>query len=103
MVRTLPDPRFERVGADLWSTRELPVADAVLGTELLVATPDGTANVTVPPGTQPDTVLRLRGKGLPHFGGERRGDLMLRLRVRVPDRLSLEGRRLYEQLRRIEQ
>ena len=52
----------------------------------------------VPPGTQPDSVLRLKGKGLPRFGGSGRGDLFLRGQVHVPERLSPEERILYEQL-----
>lgn len=102
IVRTLPDSRFERDGADLWRAQDLSVADAVLGTELAVPTLDGGASVTVPAGTQPDTVLRLRGKGLPHFGHSGRGDLLLRMRVRVPERPSAAERRLYEQLRQLE-
>lgn len=99
VVHTLPDPRFERDGADLWHAIDLPVADAALGAELRVPTLDGEARVTVPAGTQPDTVLRLRGKGLPHFGGRQRGDQLIRVRVVVPERLSPAERRLYEQLR----
>jgi molecular chaperone DnaJ len=102
VVQSLTDPRFERDGADLWCTEELPLADAVLGTEIEVATLEGRASVAVPPGTQPDTVLRLRGKGLPHFGNDRRGDLLLRLRVAVPERISATERSLYEQLRRLQ-
>lgn len=60
---------------------------------------DGNATVTVPPATQPDTVLRLYGKGLPHFGGGQRGDLLLRLRVVVPERITPAERELYERLR----
>lgn len=103
VVHTLPDPRFERDGDDLWRLQDLRLTDAVLGTELAVPSFDGTAKVKVkvPPGTQPDTVLRLRGKGVPHFGGERRGDLLLRLRVVVPEQLSADERRLYEQLRQM--
>jgi molecular chaperone DnaJ len=101
VVHALPDPRFERDGADLWCSQDLRLTDAVLGAELKVPTPEGSSTVKVPPGTQPDTVLRLRGLGLPHFGGGRRGDLMLRLRVIVPDRLSGEARGLYERLRQI--
>jgi molecular chaperone DnaJ len=101
VVHTLPDARFERDGADLWHLYDLRLTDAVLGSELAVPTLDGKAKVTVPPGTQPDTVLRLRGKGLPHFGGGQRGDLLLRLRVRVPEQLSAGERRLYEQLREL--
>lgn len=101
VVRAQPDSRFQRHGADLWRLQELSLLDAVLGAELAVATLDGSAKVKVPPGTQPDTVLRLRGKGLPHFGHAGRGDLLLRLNVQVPAHLSTEERSLYEQLRRL--
>lgn len=100
IVRSAADPRFERAGSTLWRTESIGVADAVLGIALEVPTLDGApVTVTVPPGTQPDTVLRLRGKGLPDFGGRRRGDLLVRLQVRVPERTSPEERRLYERLR----
>jgi molecular chaperone DnaJ len=75
------------------------VPDAVLGTRLEVPTLDGHATVTVPPGTQPDTVLRLPRKGLPVFGSKARGDMYLRVRVHIPERLSAEERTLYEHLR----
>jgi molecular chaperone DnaJ len=99
IVHSAPDTRFARRGADLWRAATVPVVDAVLGTELEVPTLDGSTTVTIPPGTQPDTVLRLHGKGLPEFGGDRRGDLYLRVHVHVPDRLSSKERDLYERLR----
>ena len=99
VVHAAPDPRFERAGADLWRSETITVADAVLGAELTVPTLDGPAAVAVPPGTQPETVLRLREKGLPEFGGKGRGDFFLRIRVEVPERLSAEERELYERLR----
>jgi len=100
VVRSTPDPRFERAGSRLWRTESINVAEAVLGTALKIPTLDGEAvTVTVGPGTQPDTVLRLRGKGLPEFGGRHRGDLMVRLQVRVPEKISPEERKLYERLR----
>lgn len=102
-VHAAPDPRFKRKGADLWRTETIEVADAVLGTTLEVPTLEGSATVTVPAGTQPESVLRLRAKGLPAFGGRRRGDLYLRLRVRVPDRLDPEERKLYDRLRALGQ
>lgn len=55
--------------------------------------------VTIPPGTQPGAVLRLKGKDLPEFGNGRHGELYLRIEVRVPERLSREERELYERLR----
>lgn len=100
IVRTAPDPRFMRRGADLWRTETLEIPDAVLGTTLRVATLDGHVDVKVPPGTQADEILRLRGKGLVKFGGYGRGDINLRLQLRVPDHLSREEKQLYEQLRK---
>jgi len=99
IVTSAPDARFVRSGADLWRGETLAVADAVLGTALKVPTLDGTVEVTVPPGTQPGEVLRLRGKGLPVFGARGHGDLNLRIEVKIPERLTAEERALYEKLR----
>jgi len=99
MVRSLPDARFERDGADLWHEEPLDIADAVLGSELSVPTLDGALTVKVPAGTQPDAQLRLRGKGLPRFGESGRGDLYVRLAIAVPQRLTADERKLWERLR----
>jgi molecular chaperone DnaJ len=101
IVRSARDPRFERAGADLWREEVLTIPEAVLGTRRDVPTLDGQVEVTIPPGTQPDAVLRLAGKGLPDFGGRATGDLFLRLRVAVPQRLSAKERQLYEALREL--
>ncbi len=77
------------------------MADAALGTQLDIPTLEGHATVKIPPGTQPGEVLRLRGKGLPEFRGGRRGDIYVRLQVRVPEDLSHEERELYERLREL--
>jgi molecular chaperone DnaJ len=79
------------------------VVDAVLGTEVEAPTLEGPTKVSIPPGTQPDTVLCLRGKGLPGFGNDRRGDFYLRVRVQVPEQLSSAERDLYERLRALSQ
>jgi molecular chaperone DnaJ len=99
IVRTEVDPRFERHGANLWRRLAVEVVDAVLGCKVEVPTLDGDVEVDVPAGTQPDSVLRLKGKGLPYFGLDRRGDLFLRILVRVPERLSRQERKLYKELR----
>lgn len=100
VVRVRPDPRFQRDGADLWRQEILPVTDAVLGTRLEVPTLEGgSAKVDIPAGIQPDTVLRLRNKGLPRFGGRGKGDLYLRVKLAVPEKLGREERELYERLR----
>jgi molecular chaperone DnaJ len=98
IVRTQPDTRFVRRGADLWRTETLEVPDVVLGTTLKIDTLDGFVDVKVPPGTQADEILRLRGKGLVKFGGYGRGDIKIRLSLHVPERLSKEEKELYKQL-----
>ena len=99
VIRTAYDERFKRSGADLWHSKDIELIDAVLGTEMEVPTMEGSVTVTVPQGTQPNSVLRLGGKGLPHFGETKRGDLYLRLNVHIPESLSQEERELYTRLR----
>jgi len=101
VVRTRRDPRFERAGADLLRQETISLTDAVLGATLEVPTLNGSASVNIPPGTQPGALLRLKGKGLPEFGSGRHGELYLRIEVQVPEQLSREERKLYEQLRAI--
>ena len=78
IVRTAPDPRFQRQGADLWRTETLQIPDAVLGTTLKIDSLDGPLDVKVPHGSQPGEILRLRGKGIPETSGHAAGDLVLR-------------------------
>lgn len=99
LVTTAPDARFRRARADLWRGETIDVADAVLGTTVRVPGLEGTIEVTVPPGTQPDEVLRLRGKGLPVFGGVGRGDLNIQITVHIPENLSEQEKALYERLK----
>lgn len=102
VVRSKPDARFERSGADLWHAESINLTDAVLGTEREVETLDGKARVSIPAGIQPDSVLRLKGKGLPKFGISGKGDLYLKLKVHLPEQLSGEERAIYEKLRSME-
>ena len=99
IVRTKPDPRFERRGANLWRTERIELPDAVLGTKLKLPSLDGDIDLEVPPGTQPDSILRLRSKGLPGFGDGARGDYLIRIDIHIPEELSAEERRLYRRLR----
>jgi molecular chaperone DnaJ len=102
VIRSVPDARFTRDGADLWRRETLAIPEAVLGVRRTVPTLDGRVDVTIPAGTQPGSVLRLAGKGLPEFGGGRHGHLYLRIEVRVPKRLTKKQRELYAALRALE-
>lgn len=98
VLHSAPDPRFERRGSHLVREETVEVAEAALGTRREVPTLDGPVSLTIPPGTQPGTVLRLQGKGLPVPGG-RRGALFVTVQVHVPETLTGEERKLYEHLR----
>ena len=98
IVRTAYDERFKRAGADLWHSKDIELIDAVLGAEIEVPTLETPVTVTVPQGTQPNAVLRISEKGLPHFGEIKRGDIYLRLNVHIPESLSEEERTLYTRL-----
>ena len=99
VVNSKRDARFERHGPDLWRREIIAVPDAVLGTRINVPTLDGEVEVKVPPGSQPDEVLRLKGKGLPVFGAPMRGDMNIRLQIHIPENPSKEERELYSKLR----
>jgi len=93
-----PHPSLERDGQDLVAVLELPLTAAVIGADVEVDTLDGPATVKVPPGTRAGSVLRIRGKGVPHLGRRGRGDLLLRVDLDVPSKLGREERRLLEEL-----
>ena len=93
------DPRFQRRGADLWRSETIEAVDAVLGTKIQVPTLDGKIKVKIPAGTQPDEILRLKGKGLPRFKEFGHGDLNLRVVVHIPERLSEDEKKLFLALR----
>ncbi len=82
------DAQFQRSGADLLVEHTISFAQAALGAEIAVIGVDGDLKVDVEPGTQPGTVLSLRGKGLPRLGRSGAGDLHIRIQVEVPRKLS---------------
>ena len=101
IVRTEQDNRFQRSGADLWRTESISVIDAVLGTQIDLPTLDKNIKLKVPPGTQHDEILRVRSKGLPRFDEAGRGDLKIHIKIIVPDKITDEERKLYEQLQQL--
>ena len=87
-VNVRPDPLFERDGFDIWCDIPLTYAQATLGDEITVPTVDGKVSYTVPEGTQPGTVFRLRNKGVPYVNGRGRGDQYVRVSLEVPKGLN---------------
>ncbi len=87
-LRVQPDERFVRDGDDLVTEVPISIAQAALGTSLTLETLDGDEELVVPHGTQPGREFVLRQRGVPHLQGRGRGDLIARVRVDVPTKLS---------------
>jgi molecular chaperone DnaJ len=102
MLDIKEDDRFERQGDDLIYDLPLSFSQAALGGEHDVPTPYGDERLRIPAGTQPETVLRLRGRGLPILGQEGKGDLLVRVHVWTPERLTEEQERLFRELATLE-
>jgi molecular chaperone DnaJ len=98
LVRVRDDQRFIRDGNDLISAVDVAAPAAALGTSVTVHTLDGPEEVDVPAGTQPGTVVTLRGKGMPSLGRGRHGDQRIVLNVVVPRNLNARQRELLEEL-----
>ena len=87
-VTVRPDPMYERNGFDIWCEIPITFLQATLGDEITVPTLEGKVKYTVPEGTQPGTVFRLRGRGVPYVNGRGKGDQFVRMIVEVPTGLS---------------
>jgi molecular chaperone DnaJ len=99
LVRVAEDGRFIRDGSDLVTVVDVPAPAAALGSVVTVPTLDGEEEIEIPPGTQPGTVVTLRGRGMPTIGRGRRGDQRVVLNVVIPRNLSARQRELLEELR----
>lgn len=98
-IRVRPDQMFRRDGDDLLTRRTISFSDAALGATLPVDTIDGEVTLEIPSGTQPNTVFRLRGKGVPNVTTGRRGDQLVEVTVKVPSRLTKEQKNILESFR----
>jgi curved DNA-binding protein len=99
IVRVDPHPQFKRDGDNLAVTVDVDVLTAVLGGKVTVPTLTNPVTLTIPAGTQGGRTFRLKGKGMPHLrDNQQYGDLLAQVNIRVPETLSDEERRLYQQL-----
>jgi len=102
-IEVKPDKNFRREGDDLFTSFPVSFAKAGLGGVIEVPTIEEKVKLRVQPGTQPGTMIRLRGKGVSRLSDHGRGDLYVRLNIVVPTRLSREERELLEKLARLEE
>jgi curved DNA-binding protein len=97
-VRFAAHPEFRAKGADLYFELDLAPWEAVLGTTVSVPTLDGVVTVRIPPGSNSGRQLRVRGHGIPHGSNGPRGELYVVINLQLPQELTDEERRLWEQL-----
>lgn len=98
-INVAPHPIFKREGNDLAMNLNLNLTDALLGTKYPIQTLDGDIEVTIPEGVSINEILRVREKGVPVSKG-RRGDLLIKLNIKLPKKLSRKSRELIEQLKK---
>ncbi len=102
IVKLRTHPFYKIEGDDINSDILVSPSDAVLGTEIEVPTLDGPVKMVIPPGTQNDKVLRLRGKGLPYQKKDGRGDHFIKVKINIPTVITEEERKLYKELSKLQ-
>ena len=101
VLKVKDHPVFERHEDQLHCTVPVNIAQAALGTEVDLLTFDGLQQVKIPESAQSGTQVRLKGMGVPRLNSSGKGDLIVHVEVRVPEKLTREQRKLLEQLREI--
>ncbi|HYX75983.1 MAG TPA: molecular chaperone DnaJ [Gaiellaceae bacterium] len=100
VTRVEPSKVYTRRGDDLVVDVPVGYPDAALGAQVKVPTPDGEVTVKVKAGTEDGTLLRVKGKGAPKLKGSGRGDVLARVKLTVPKKLSKKQRELIEELQK---
>jgi molecular chaperone DnaJ len=94
-----PHPQFERIeDGHLLFNLGVKFTDLALGTEVRVPTLEGTEKLKIHPGTQPSTILKIKGKGLPRYGSSGRGDQLVKIDAKVPTKLNDRQKSLLREL-----
>lgn len=97
-------PEFERKGDHLYKEQPVALYDAVLGGEMMAETMTGKVKLKLSESTQNGKTLRLKGKGMPVYGKSNQfGDLYITIKVEIPEQLSAEERKLFEELKSLKQ
>jgi molecular chaperone DnaJ len=99
-VYVKPHKILKREGSTLYSTVALTLSEAALGVKKKIETVTGEVTMTIPPGTQPGEVFRIRGKGMPGLHGRGTGDHMVKIEVLVPRKISKKAKEALEILQK---
>jgi molecular chaperone DnaJ len=101
VTKVAPSPLFKRRGADLVIDVPVTYAEAALGADVEIPTPEGRISLKVPPGTEDGKLLKVKGRGAPKLNGGGKGDLLARVRLAVPKKLTKAEREALENLQKV--
>ena len=102
ILRTTDDPNFVREGANLWHTMTIGMLDAVLGAKIEFENIEEKIEVIIPQGTQADSILHIKEKGLPKLNGGDKGDLYIKIKIHIPEALNNKEKELFSELKKIQ-
>lgn len=99
-IRVQPHAMFKRDGMDIFYDQDVSMVDAALGKDIVVPTLDGSEKIKVESGSQPNTIIKLKGKGVPHLNSRGRGDQYVRIVVNIPKKLSKHQKNLLDEFQK---
>jgi molecular chaperone DnaJ len=101
-IRVLPHHEFQRDGDNVFTVSEISFAQAALGDKISVNTLDGEGQLKIPAGTQSGKVFKIKNKGIPHLSARGRGDQLVEVIVKTPEKLSRKQKELLENLKELD-
>ncbi|WP_420546479.1 molecular chaperone DnaJ [Nitrosopumilus sp.] len=96
-IRVQPHSNFKRDGKDIFYDQDVSMVDATLGCKLVVPTLEGSEKIKVDAGSQPNTIIKLKGKGVPYINSRGRGDQYVRIVVNIPKNINKHQKKLLEE------
>lgn len=97
VINVRRSPKFFREGPNIVTEQEIDAVSAIIGTVINVETVDGVVKLKVPAGTQPNTLIRIKGKGVARLNGGGRGDHFVRVKITVPNKLNSRQKELLQE------